>query len=120
MLKVALSCVAAALLLPTVSLAQTRDIGVHGEMLDRIAAIVNDGLVLKSELDVQMDAVTKRLQEQKVELPSQSVLKQQVLDRLVVQEIQAQHAKRVGLTVSDEQLNSALQEIASRNKIPFA
>src|ERR1700691_1530308 len=99
--------------------AQTRDIGVHGEMLDRIAAIVNDGLVLKSELDAQMDAVTKRLQEQKVELPSQSVLKQQVLDRLILQEIQSQHAKRVGLTVSDEQLNSALQEIASRNKIPF-
>src|SRR6202047_4029000 len=99
--------------------AQTRDIGVHGEMLDRIAAIVNEGLVLKSELDAQMDSVTKRLQEQKVELPSQSVLKQQVLDRLILQEIQAQHAQRVGLTVSDEQLNSALQEIASRNKIPF-
>src|SRR5258708_39309291 len=66
--------IAAAILLPAVSPAQTRDIGVHGEMLDRIAAIVNEGLVLKSELDAQMDAVTKRLQEQKVELPSQSVL----------------------------------------------
>ncbi len=99
--------------------AQTRDIGVHGEMLDRIAAIVNEGLVLKSELDAQIDAVTKRLQEQKVELPSQSVLRQQVLDRLIVQEIQAQRAKRVGLTISDEQLNGALQEIAQRNKIPF-
>jgi peptidyl-prolyl cis-trans isomerase SurA len=109
----------AAALLPPASFAQTRDIGVHGEMLDRIAAIVNDGLVLKSELDAQMDAVTKRLQEQKVELPSQSVLKQQVLDRLILQEIQTQHAKRVGLTVSDEQLNGALQEIAGRNKIPF-
>jgi peptidyl-prolyl cis-trans isomerase SurA len=109
----------AAVLFSTASHAQTRDIGVHGELLDRIAAIVNDGVVLKSELDSQMDAVTKRLQEQKVELPSQSVLKQQVLDRLILQEIQAQHAKRVGLTVSDEQLNSALQEIASRNKIPF-
>ncbi len=121
MLKIALSSssAAAAILLSTMSHAQTRDIGVHGEMLDRIAAIVNDGLVLKSELDAQMDAVTKRLQEQKVELPSQSVLKQQVLDRLIVQEIEAQHAKRVGLTVSDEQLNSALQEIASRNKIAF-
>ena len=121
MRKIALSClsIAAAILWSTGSPAQTRDIGVHGEMLDRIAAIVNDGLVLKSELDAQMDAVTKRLQEQKVELPSQSVLKQQVLDRLIVQEIQTQHAKRVGLTVSDEQLNSALQEIASRNKIPF-
>src|ERR1700728_5383636 len=109
----------AATLFSTVTHAQTRDIGVHGEMLDRIAAIVNDGLVLKSELDAQMDAVTKRLQEQKVELPSQSVLKQQVLDRLILQEIQTQHAKRVGLTISDEQLNGALQEIAGRNKIPF-
>ncbi|MGC1520639.1 MAG: peptidylprolyl isomerase [Steroidobacteraceae bacterium] len=121
MRKIAFFCLnaAAVALVSTVALAQTRDIGVHGELLDRIAAIVNDGLVLKSELDAQMDAVTKRLQEQKVELPSQSVLKQQVLDRLILQEIQAQHAKRVGLTVSDEQLNSALQEIASRNKIPF-
>jgi peptidyl-prolyl cis-trans isomerase SurA len=107
------------LLVSTGAVAQTRDIGVHGEMLDRVAAIVNDGLVLKSELDAQMSAVTKRLQEQKVEMPSQSVLKQQVLDRLILQEIETQHAKRVGLTISDEQLNGALQEIAVRNKIPF-
>jgi len=106
-------------LLLSPSHAQTRDIGVHGEMLDRIAAVVNDGLVLKSELDVQMSSVQKRLQEQRVDLPSQSVLQQQVLDRLVLQEIQLQRAKHVGLTVTDEQLNGALQEIAARNKIPF-
>lgn len=101
------------------AVAQTRDIGVHGELLDRIAAIVNDGLVLKSELDAQMVSVTKRLQDQKVDLPSQGVLKQQVLDRLIQQEIQNQRAKRVGLVISDEQLNGALQEVANRNKIPF-
>ena len=109
----------AQVLLLSTSHAQTRDIGVHGELLDRIAAIVNDGLVLKSELDEQMASVEKRLQEQKVELPSQSVLRQQVLDRLVLQEIQLQRAKHVGLTITDEQLNGALQEIAARNKIPF-
>ena len=109
----------AQILLLSTSHAQTRDIGVHGELLDRIAAIVNDGLVLKSELDEQMASVEKRLQEQKVELPSQSVLRQQVLDRLVLQEIQLQRAKHVGLTITDEQLNGALQEIAARNKIPF-
>src|SRR6202789_2147013 len=98
----------AATLFSTVTHAQTRDIGVHGEMLDLIAAIVNDGLVLKSELDVQMSSVQKRLQEQRVELPSQSVLQQQVLDRLVLQEIQLQRAKHVGLTVTDEQLNGPL------------
>jgi len=121
MRKVAQLCaiVCAQMLLLSLANAQTRDISAHGEMLDRIAAIVNDGLVLKSELDVQMSSVQKRLQEQRVELPSQSVLQQQVLDRLVLQEIQMQRAKHVGLTVSDEQLNGALQEIAARNKIPF-
>ena len=111
--------VVAQMLLLSPSHAQTRDISVHGELLDRIAAVVNDGLVLKSELDDQMVSVEKRLQEQKVELPSQSVLQQQVLDRLVLQEIQMQRAKHVGLTITDEQLNGALQEIAARNKIPF-
>src|SRR5580693_8783822 len=111
--------IVAQMLLLSPVFAQTRDISVHGELLDRIAAIVNDGLVLKSELDQQMTSVEKRLQEQKVELPSQSILQQQVLDRLVLQEIQLQRAKHVGLTVTDEQLNGALQEIAARNKIPF-
>ena len=121
MRKLILACafLAAQLFLLTPAQAQTRDISVHGELLDRIAAIVNDGIVLKSELDTQIDAVSRRLVEQKVELPSQSVLRQQVLERLIVQEIQMQTAKHAGLTVSDEQLNGALQEIAARNKIPF-
>jgi len=99
--------------------AQTRDLGVHGEMLDRIAAIVNDGLVLKTEMDSQLDTVSKRLAEQKVTPPSQSVLRQQVLDRLILQEIQMQRAKKIGLNISDEQLNGTLQDVAARNKIPF-
>src|SRR5271166_3890400 len=118
-LLIILCFIAASGLISGYAQAQTRDIGVHGEMLDRIAAIVNDGLVLKTELDTQIDAVTKRLQEQKVALPSQNVLKQQVLDRLILQEVEAQRAKHIGLSISDEQLNSALQEIAGRNKIPF-
>lgn len=101
------------------STAQTRDIGSHGILLDRIAAVVNDGVVLKSELDSQIDSVTRRLEEQKVELPPPSVLRQQVLERLVLQEIEMQRAAKLGLTIPDEQLNGALQEIATRNKIPF-
>jgi len=120
MRKIVQCCaIVAQILLLSPVYSQTRDISVHGELLDRIAAIVNDGLVLKSELDAQMASVEKRLSEQKVELPSQSVLRQQVLDRLILQEIQLQRAKRIGLTITDEQLNSALQEIAARNNIPF-
>jgi len=121
MRKLAVLCgiLSTSILVPPAAFAQTRDIGAHGELLDRIAAIVNDGLVLKSELDQQMEAVVKRLQEQKIEMPPQSVLRQQWLERLVLQEIQLQRAKHVGLTISDEQLNGALQDIAQRNKIPF-
>ncbi len=118
-LAVICGILSASILIAPLAGAQTRDIGAHGELLDRIAAIVNDGLVLKSDLDGQMEAVVKRLQEQKIDMPPQSVLRQQVLERLILQEIQMQRAKHVGLTISDEQLNSALQDIAQRNKIPF-
>jgi len=109
----------AALALCSTGHAQTRDIGTRGILLDRIAAVVNDGIVLRSQLDQQMDAVTKRLEAQKVALPAQSVLQKQVLDHLILQEIEMQRANRIGLSISDDQLNGALQEIAARNKIPF-
>ncbi len=118
MRKIFFLCMALSLPSPWVG-AQTRDIGSHGELLDRIAAVVNDGIVLKSELDSQLDSVAKRLEEQKVELPSQSVLKQQVLERLVLQEVQWQRASKIGLSIPDEQLNEALQDVAVRNKIAF-
>jgi peptidyl-prolyl cis-trans isomerase SurA len=104
---------------PAALIAQTRDLGTRGELLDRIAAVVNDGVILQSELDSEIESISHRLQEQKIELPPPSVLKQQVLERLVLQEIQMQRAKRLGLGVSDEQLNNALQDIAARNKISF-
>ena len=109
----------AALLLCTGVHAQTRSIGTRGVLLDRIAAVVNDGVVLKSQLDEQMAAVTKRMEDQKVALPPQSVLQKQVLDQLILQEIEEQRAQHIGLSISDEQLNGAIQNIAARNKIPF-
>ena len=100
--------------------AQTRELATKGVMLDRVAAVVNDGVVLNSELEDQVAAVTERLRGQKLELPPQNVLRQQVLERLVLQEIQAQRASRAGLKVSDEALNSALTEVAQRNNIALS
>ena len=79
---------------PGSRIAQTRELATKGELLDRVAAIVNDGVVLNSELDEQMALITERLREQKLELPPQNVLRQQVLERLVLQEIQMQHAEQ--------------------------
>ena len=85
----------------------------HGELLDRVVAIVNDGVVLESELETEANEVTTRLRNQKVPLPSNDVMRSQVLDRLVLEEIQAQRADRAGIKVSDEQVNAALEDIAT-------
>jgi peptidyl-prolyl cis-trans isomerase SurA len=95
--------------------AQTRELATSGVLLDRIAAIVNDGVVLKSELDEQVELITQRLAQQRTELPPANVLRQQILERLVIQEVQLQRAERAGIKVSDEMLNNALKDIAQKN-----
>ena len=99
----------------TAAHAQTRELATQGEMLDRVVAIVNDGVVLSSDLDAETLAVTERLHEQKLELPPQNVLRQQVLERLVLQELQVQRANKAGIKVSEENVNAALQDVARRN-----
>lgn len=102
------------------AVAQTRELSSNGVLLDRIAAIVNDGVVLNSQLEVQTEEITERLRQQKTELPPRNVLRQQILERLVVEEIQMQRANKLGIQVSDEMLNGALDDVAKRNNISFA
>lgn len=91
-----------------------------GRLLDRVVAIVNDGVVTQSDLDEQTAMIIDRLKEQKTQLPPADVLRKQVLDRLIVQEVQFQRADRIGLKVNDEQVNSALSDIAQRNGIALS
>jgi peptidyl-prolyl cis-trans isomerase SurA len=111
---------AAAFALPPVAGAQTRELGSRGELLDRIAVVVNEGVVLQSQIDQQVDVVTRRLRDQGTALPPASVLRQQITERLVLQEIQQQRAAKIGLRVTDEALNNALREVAKQNNIEFA
>jgi peptidyl-prolyl cis-trans isomerase SurA len=99
--------------------AQTRELSSSGELLDRIAAVVNDGVVLSSQLDSQTDQITQRLRQQNTELPPRNVLRRQILERLIVEEIQLQRADRAGIEVSEEMLNGALDDVAKRNNIAF-
>ena len=119
LLAAALLCTAG-LGLVAIAHAQTRDLATQGVLLDRIAAVVNDGVVLQSEVDNETALVTDRLKEQKLELPPENVVRRQVLDRLIMQQIEMQQAQRAGIKVSDEQLNEALQEVAQRNNIKLA
>src|SRR5256885_2547272 len=115
-----LALIAAALTLQQAAQAEARELATKGELLDRVAAIVNDGVVLNSELDAQVEAVSGRLRQQKLELPPQNVLRQQVLERLVLQEIQMQRANRAGVKVSDETVNAALVDVAKRNGLTLS
>jgi peptidyl-prolyl cis-trans isomerase SurA len=99
--------------------AQTRELSTSGVPLDRVIAIVNDGIVLQSQLDTQSAMIIDRLQSQGTQLPPADVLRQQVLERLVLQEIQVQRAGRLGVQVPDEMLNEALRDVAQRNGIAF-
>jgi peptidyl-prolyl cis-trans isomerase SurA len=109
----------AALLSP--ALAQDREnLGTTGEFLDGVAAVVENGVVLKSELASRLDIVMENLRKQQAEMPAdqrrplppQAIVEQQVLDQLVVREIQLQRAKKLGITVSDDMLNQALARVA--------
>jgi peptidyl-prolyl cis-trans isomerase SurA len=104
----------------TAAHAQTRELGSRGELLDRIAVVVNDGVVLQSQVDAQVTLVARRLRDQGTPLPAPSVLRQQITERLILQEIQLQRAQKIGLKVTDEALNNSLREIAKQNKIEFS
>jgi peptidyl-prolyl cis-trans isomerase SurA len=100
--------------------AQSNDLSSTGVLLDRVAAVVNDGIVLRSDVERQMTVISQRLQQAGQQLPPRNVLRQQVLERLVLQELQMQRADRLGLKVSDEMVNNALTEVATRNNIKFS
>ena len=100
--------------------APAAELSKRGALMDRVAAIVNENVVTTSELDEQVAMITERLQQQRTALPDAEVLRKQVLDRLVVQEVQMQRANRVGIKISDEQLNAALADVAQRNNIRLA
>ena len=108
------------LLFSDVTQSEPRQLSTRGDSLDRIVAVVNDGVILSSELDKEISRITARLRQQKTELPSQTVLRTQVLDRLIQQELQLQRAEKGGLKVTDDMLNSMLNDIANSNGVKFS
>ena len=120
LLALALVCLLALAGLAPDARAQTRELSSSGQLLDSIVALVNDGVVLRSELQAETDEIVARLQKQGTQLPPPAVLQRQVLDRLIIEQLELQRAEKVGIKVSDETLNQALANIAERNNVPLA
>jgi peptidyl-prolyl cis-trans isomerase SurA len=109
----------AAIALSTAPCANAEELSETGEFIDGVAAIVNEGVVLKSQLSDELALIIKRAAEGNFPLPPEGILEEQVLERLIVTEIQLQRADQIGLQVSDQMLNEAIERMAAQAGIPF-
>ena len=85
------------------------------EYLDGIVAVVEDDIILESELAQEVASVMSKLKANNVQLPPDHILYKQVLERLIITTLQSQLAKRAGIKVTDEMLESSIEGIARQN-----
>ena len=87
------------------------------ELIDRIVAVVDSGVVMESQLNSRVEEILMRLDSDKAELPPLNLLEEQVLDRLIIEEIQKQIAERAGIIISDSELNQTLSRVSGQNNL---
>jgi peptidyl-prolyl cis-trans isomerase SurA len=85
--------------------------------VDRIAAVVNEDVILRSELDRAVATIRAQYAGKETQLPPQDVLERQVLERLVLMRLQLARATDAGITASDEDLERAIQGVAQQNSM---
>jgi peptidyl-prolyl cis-trans isomerase SurA len=85
--------------------------------LNRIVAIVNDDIILSSQLEEAITAVVRQLQEKDTPVPEQSVLVKQVLERLVMETLQLDLAETNGITIDDGTLNEEARQLAAQSNL---
>ena len=85
------------------------------EILDRVAIIVGEGVVLESQVNNMLENIKTRYQEQGAPMPPQEVMLEQVQERLIIEELQLQMGRQAGIRVGDGELNQAFENIAQSN-----
>jgi peptidyl-prolyl cis-trans isomerase SurA len=85
--------------------------------LDRIVAVVDQTVITEQELESRIATVTAQLKKQGTELPEESILRKQILERLISDTLQIQYAAQIGLKVDDNQLDKTIERIAEQNQL---
>jgi peptidyl-prolyl cis-trans isomerase SurA len=85
--------------------------------LDRIVAIVNQGVITEQELVSRMQSVSQKFAKSGQELPPDNILMKQILDRLIIDSLQLQYAEKTGIKIPPEQVNAAIERIAQQNQL---
>lgn len=117
MKKIAMFCSAAVLIASSFLLNNT----VHAQqILDRVVVVVDDGVVLQSQIDHLVQQVKRGQNFNADNAPSDEVLETQAIERLILQEIQLQMADRMGIEIDDSQLEQAISEIAGNQDMTIA
>jgi peptidyl-prolyl cis-trans isomerase SurA len=106
--------VASFALLPMIVMAQG---GTATQPLDSIVALVDEDVILRSELDLAMEGIVERIRASGDAMPPRDLLEKQVLERLIVRELQVQRALQTGIRVSDADIDQALVGLAQQNGI---
>ncbi|EOC0108369.1 peptidylprolyl isomerase SurA [Cronobacter dublinensis] len=87
------------------------------QVVDKVAAVVNNGVVLESDVDGLMQSVKLNANQAGQQLPDDSTLRHQILERLIMDQIMLQMGQKMGVKVSDEQLDQAIANIAKQNNM---
>ena len=89
----------------------------QAQPLDRIAAVVDEDVILQSELDRALNNVLAQYASRQDQLPPRDILQRQVLERLILVRLQTARAAETGVRVSDEEIDNAISNIATQNKL---
>ena len=87
------------------------------EPIDRVAAVVNNGVITQRELDERTNLILNRLKKQNAATPPEADLKRQVLDQMVLERIQIEKAEDDGIVIDDAQIQRTLQRLAAQNQM---
>ncbi|ADT88178.1 peptidylprolyl isomerase SurA [Vibrio sp. Vb2880] len=83
--------------------------------MDRVAVIVNNGVILQSDIDTALLSVKANAKKNNRALPDEAVLREQVVEKLIIDTLQQQEAERIGVRIDDNRLNEAINDIAKEN-----
>jgi peptidyl-prolyl cis-trans isomerase SurA len=111
------TCFAAALAFGLVAASPTPALAQSVEKLDEIVALVEDDIIMRSELDIAIEGIVQRIQAGGGSVPPQDILEKQVLERLINRKLQVQRALRTGIRVSDADIDQAMMNLARQNNI---
>lgn len=87
------------------------------ELLDKVAVIVDQGVILESEIEALVTDVKAGAQANNQTLPSDAALRRQAIERLILENLQMQMAQRMGIQISDPQLDQTIQNIAGQQQM---